>query len=154
MYTVLPNIEYNDSKTSFKELERKPLFIVVKEATEELYNAFDELEACIAYYTEVSLKYRYGDHNEEKSLAKNMYLWAKEKYEDILSKFKVRAITSKEDNALIHTDAKMAGVLHNGIFKWQFKYPVMSNYDWLKVRTAISTAMEIEKKSYFGPEMA
>lgn len=154
MYTVLPNIEYNDSKTSFKELERKPLFIVVKEATEELYNAFDELEACIAYYTEVSLKYRYGDLNEEKSLAENMYLWAKEKYENILSKFKVRAITSKEDNALIHTDAKMAGVLHNGIFKWQFKYPVMSNYDWLKVRAAISTAMEIEKKSYFGPEMA
>ncbi len=153
MYTVLPNIEYNDSKT-FKELERKPLFIVVKEATEELYNAFDELEACIAYYTEVSLKYRYGDLNEEKSLAENMYLWAKEKYENILSKFKVRAITSKEDNALIHTDAKMAGVLHNGIFKWQFKYPVMSNYDWLKVRTAISTAMEIEKKSYFEPEMA
>lgn len=135
MYTVLPNIEYNDSKTSFKELERKPLFIVVKEATEELYNAFDELEACIAYYTEVSLKYRYGDNNEEKSLAENMYLWAKEKYETILTKFKVRAITSKEDNALIH-------------------YPVMSNYDWLKVRTAISTAMEIEKKSYFGPEMA
>ncbi len=154
MYTVLPNIEYNDSKTSFKELERKPEFIVVKEASNELYEAFDELEAMVAYYTEVSLKYRYGDQNEERNMAENMYLWAKEKYETILKKFKVRAITPKEDRALTQTNAKMAEVLHEGIFKWQFKYPVMSNYDWLKVRTAISTAMEIEKKSYFGPEMA
>lgn len=153
MYTVLPNIEYNDSRKSFKELESKPEFIVVKEASEELYQAFDELEACIAYYTEISLKYRYGDQPEEKNMAENMYLWAKEKYETVLNKFKVRAITPKEDRALTQTNAKMAEVLHEGIFKWQFKYPVMSNYDWLKVRAAISAAMEIEKKSYFG-EMA
>ena len=69
MYTVLPNIEYNDSKTSFKELERKPEFIVVKEASNELYEAFDELEAMVAYYTEVSLKYRFGDQNEERNMA-------------------------------------------------------------------------------------
>ena len=150
MYTVFPNLIRYDFDYPFYKMDKDPNFIVVKNASKELMDAFTALQAYIDYSCRAAtawLTNKNKQTEEENHRANELYKWARDHFMTIVKKFNPYCISKEEDLALSYAYPKLTNLLHEETFK-SIDFATLADHDWEKILKAIPKAMAIKKIRY------
>lgn len=150
MYTVFPNLIHYDFDYPFYKMSKDPNFIVVKNASKELINAFKTLQAYIDYSCQAEtawLTNKNQQTEEESHHAKKLYARTREHFMSIIRKFNPYYISKEEDLALSYAYPRLKNLLHEGTFRF-IDFATLADRDWEKILKAIPKAMALKNIRY------